>query len=674
MSFDVRCQGNLDSLKRLRFSTEATKLPELNLSIFIKYSRVNLDSALKYANEAKSSALFVGDSLMVVRAENAIGWVYKEKGYFKIAIDHYLEALGMARRNNFATREKHILNNLGLAHYYDGNYDKSLSYHFESLSLREAENNLSEIAISCNNIGLVYFRIRDYENAIKYFIRSKEIDDQTGNFRQTGATLANLGLSYAGIGNQEEALNYFKEALDKCNQFGCQSKVLVEAYHGVASSYYTLEQFDLAEQNYLKALELSVQDSIQTLIVITNYSLARLKLQQNLINEALDYLGNSNKVALKINYRTWIRDNYQLYGQIYSRLGEFEKAYTYQKKYDSLNSGILNEEVITNLAKIQADYQERENLQTIASQDEEISRRTTLLTLSLIIILLITVILFILYRINQLRKKANTQLSEANAIIEKQNKELTDINNVLEDKVKERTKELKDTNAALLKSNTDLDNFIYKTSHDIRGPLATLQGMCNIALMDITEPKSVDYFEKIGKTADRLNEILSKLLVINQINNSMIASSQVDVGQLMQDILQEYQHAPEADKIRVDNNVQEMNSFRSDEGLLRIILNNLISNAFKFYNSSNRVDSWIRIDADRCNGHVEFRVTDNGIGIDEAAAGKIFEIFAKASEVSDSAGLGLYLVKLAVEKLNGSINHSKTEEGYTQFTVELPYK
>ena len=58
--------------------------------------------------------------------------------------------------------------------------------------------------------------------------------------------------------------------------------------------------------------------------------------------------------------------------------------------------------------------------------------------------------------------------------------------------------------------------------------------------------------------------------------------------------------------------------------------------------------------------------------IDEKASSKIFEIFSKASEVSDTAGLGLYLVKLAVEKLEGSIRHSKTSDGYTKFTVELP--
>ncbi|MEM7110486.1 MAG: HAMP domain-containing sensor histidine kinase, partial [Bacteroidota bacterium] len=257
------------------------------------------------------------------------------------------------------------------------------------------------------------------------------------------------------------------------------------------------------------------------------------------------------------------------------------------------------------------------------------------------------------------------QLSEAKNTIEQQN-------NILEEKVRERTKELNETNAALMKSNTDLDNFIYKTSHDIRGPLATLQGMCNVALIDIKDNKSRDYFEKIGHTAYRLNEILSKLLIINQINNSLISTDKIDLKELIKGIIKEHAALPGYSDIKVDNRINHLEHFESDEVLLKIILGNLISNAYKFHNSSNRVNSWIKLEGRRDNGHFQLEVIDNGIGVDDKASSKIFEIFSKASEVSDTAGLGLYLVKLAVEKLEGKIEHSKTEEGFTKFSVELP--
>ena len=152
----------------------------------------------------------------------------------------------------------------------------------------------------------------------------------------------------------------------------------------------------------------------------------------------------------------------------------------------------------------------------------------------------------------------------------------------------------------------------------------------------------------------------------------MIANHKVELKELTADIIREQSTSPNYADIKVENTIEAPYSIESDEVLLKIILGNLVSNAFKFHNSSNRVDSWIRLEAHRENGHVALSVIDNGIGVDEKASSKIFEIFSKASEVSDTAGLGLYLVKLAVEKLEGKIEHSKTEGGYTKFSVELP--
>ncbi|MCG8385615.1 MAG: tetratricopeptide repeat protein, partial [Cytophagales bacterium] len=509
---------------------------EVLMNLFISYTRTDLDSALYYAVKINEAATLLGDTIFSVRAENAIGWVYEQKGEPGSAVNHYLIGLNRAKNNGIIEWEKKLLNSLGVIHNDYGEYDKALKYHFQSLDLREKGKDQLEIAISINNIGLVYYRIKDYLKAIEYFKRSIAINEEMGDNRLIESTLVNLGLCYSGLGQHEEALNYFTRVLEMC-EVGCQDQIKIASYTGAGLAKFWSEDYEEAEIYFNFSNEVLKNTGLNSNEVINYYYLAEIRLKQGALDEAIFFLNESQSLAIEKNLREWIKNGFQLYGEVYSEYTNFELAYQFQKKYDSLNSLILNEGVIRNLAEIQADYLERENLQTIASKNEEISRRTTLLILSVIIIFLISVILFILYRINQLRKKANQQLSEANAIIEQQNKELTDVNNVLEEKVKERTKELKDTNAALLKSNTDLDNFIYKTSHDIRGPLATLQGMCNIALMDIEEPKSVDYFEKIGRTADRLNEILSKLLVINQINNSLITSNPIDVKRLIKDIL-----------------------------------------------------------------------------------------------------------------------------------------
>lgn len=652
-----------DSLKQLLNDKNLANRSEVLLNLFVRYRTIDFDSARYYAEESLKEAKIDKDSLMVVRAEYALGYLLSNNGFFIEAIEHFNRALKTAKNNNYRRRLKSTLNSLALTHYYEGSYDKSLEYHFESLKLREEDNNQQEIAIAANNIGLVYYQMQDFDKARLYYDRALDIK-QSLNASGTESTYNNLGLAYQGLGNYPKALENFEKVIEIC-QVGCNDDLLVVAYTGAGAAYYNLNNSKEAENLYELALILALKNNFEMRTVTIYSNWARLLLDQEELDEAREYLDESQSIADKISLRKWQSLNAKLYAELFSKLGDFEKAYSFQQQYDSISKSIINETIARNMLDIQVDYQEKENLEKIASQDQEISRRNTLLYLSVVIIILISIILFILYRINQLRRKTNRELAEAKRTIEQQN-------NVLEEKVRERTKELKEANAALMKSNTDLDNFIYKTSHDIRGPLATLQGMCNVALIDINDQKSRDYFDKIGKTAFRLNEILSKLLIINQINNSLIAQNPIDLQGLSKEIVREQSFISGQNDIKVENKIGKLDNFQSDEVLLKIILGNMVSNAFKFHNSSNRVNSWVRLEAHRENGHLKLNVIDNGIGVDEKASSKIFEIFSRASEVSDTAGLGLYLVKLAVEKLHGKITHSKTDEGYTKFTVELP--
>ncbi|MBL6445268.1 tetratricopeptide repeat-containing sensor histidine kinase [Fulvivirga sp. 29W222] len=665
-------QSSIDILKDEAESDDFEVKSGALMELFIAYRLLDLDSALNYAEKSQELSLQTGDSLMIVRTEIAIGYVYQEKGFYQLAIDHFKNALDIAQRNHFKDREKFVLNNLGLTHYYYGKYDEALQYHFQSLALREEENNQIEIAISCNNIGLVYYQIKDYNKAIEYFKKSLEIKKSLKDESKIEGTLINLGLCFSALNNYDEAVNNFTRVLKLCERNGCEDRIRVDALNGAGLAYYSLDNPQEAEVYLLKSMKIASNGGLQSHVVNNTHYLARIKKEKGHVKEALEMLNECQALAEEIDSRVWINKNYRLYGEIYALLKEFEKAYEYQTKYDSLSGLILNEEVIQNLANIQINYQEKENLETISLQKSEISRRTTLLILSMIIIFLAVVILVILYRNNQHRKKVNRKLYEANETIEKQNLELTNMNTVLEERVKERTQELNASNDALLKSNTELDNFIYKTSHDIRGPLATLQGVCNVALIDIEDKKSIDYFNKLSKTAERLNEILSKLLVINQINNSLISEEQIDFDGMIADIIGEQQNPETLKVISVEKEIQSGLQFRGDHDLLRIILTNLISNAFKFYNTSGRVESFISIKV-FSNDLLHIQVIDNGIGIDENVSYKIFEIFSKASDMSDTAGLGLYLVKLAVEKLRGEIALSKAEDGFTQFEVTLPF-
>ena len=199
--------------------------------------------------------------------------------------------------------------------------------------------------------------------------------------------------------------------------------------------------------------------------------------------------------------------------------------------------------------------------------------------------------------------------------------------------------------------------------------------MCNVALMDVTDALALDYLRKLDLTAERLNSILTRLLIVNQINNSKITVSRIDFDRIVNEILTLERKKGLPSKVEIRRKIAngpEM-EIQSDKELVRIVLENLIDNAIKFYNDSDRVHSFVEINIGPSeNGSVKARVIDNGIGISESNPGKLFQMFFRASERSEIGGIGLYIVKTATAKVGGKVGLLTTPEGYTEFYVTFP--
>jgi signal transduction histidine kinase len=243
--------------------------------------------------------------------------------------------------------------------------------------------------------------------------------------------------------------------------------------------------------------------------------------------------------------------------------------------------------------------------------------------------------------------------------------ELSMVNQTLERRVEDRTK-------ALQNVNNELDNFIYKTSHDIRGPLASLKGIANVALLELTDPKAQDYLHKLDASADKLNTILTRLLIVNQINHAVLTPVKIDFPELLQEILTFERKKGIPNKLLITHEIEPSVALTTDRHVLRIILENLIDNAIKYHNSSDRIEPFVKIRVHMNGEGVKIRVIDNGIGIKENDPQKLFQMFVRASERSESGGIGLYLTKLASERLYAKVDYATTQEKFTQFTVTLP--
>jgi signal transduction histidine kinase len=161
-------------------------------------------------------------------------------------------------------------------------------------------------------------------------------------------------------------------------------------------------------------------------------------------------------------------------------------------------------------------------------------------------------------------------------------------------------------------------------------------------------------------------------LIVNQINHAVLNPIKINFPELINEILVFERKKGIPPRMSITPDIDPDVLLITDRHVLRIILENLIDNAIKYHNSSERIEPFVKIKVSLSPHGVIISVIDNGIGIQERDPQKLFQMFVRASERSESGGIGLYLTKLASERLYARVDFSVTQEKYTQFTVTIP--
>ncbi len=218
--------------------------------------------------------------------------------------------------------------------------------------------------------------------------------------------------------------------------------------------------------------------------------------------------------------------------------------------------------------------------------------------------------------------------------------------------------------------NTELDNFVYKVSHDLRAPLSSVLGLVNLARLPGNTDNPKDYIDIIGEKVSSLDHFIGDVLSHSKNLKMEVNIGKVDLGKIIDQTFTELGYLEGAQEIKRNIKIEGIDFF-SDQWRISEIFRNLISNAIK-YRQLVATDSevTIRIHIDNLRADVSF--ADNGIGIDERNLAKIFEMFYRATEQSDGSGIGLYIVKNAVEKLGGQITVASKPMQGTRFNIILP--
>jgi PAS domain S-box-containing protein len=260
-------------------------------------------------------------------------------------------------------------------------------------------------------------------------------------------------------------------------------------------------------------------------------------------------------------------------------------------------------------------------------------------------------------------KLARKALAESEQRLRTVNSQLADKAAHLESLVQQRTAKLRETIG-------ELEAFSYSIAHDMRAPLRSLQGFSDILLNDYGDKLDSDgqrFLKRIAASAGRMDKLIQDVLNYSRVVRGELPLETVDLDALLHEIVDTY---PAFTSDKADIVLQRpLPAVLGNEAMLTQIVSNLMGNAVKFV--APGVKPQVKIWAEERASHVRLYVKDNGIGIEPDQHEKIFSIFQQVNKDFEGTGIGLAIVKKAIERMGGKVGlQSELDQGST-FWIEI---
>ena len=703
----------IDSLKSSLTNTPDDKKIKVYQEIITKLWRNNPDSALIYAQKAEQFADEMGELKYKAIAVRLQGGAYFYLGNYDSCLRFCKQACTLSIQTRDSSLIASSLSNLGEVYTLMGIYPEGLENLLHSISIKRKIKQRYGMTNTLNNISLVYMKLKDFEKARKFATEALSMPDSDGNDSEKPYASNNLGFINLYTNNLTEARNYFSLSISITEKHHDLSWHAL-ALGGIGQVALNSNQVNEARDYFNKALKVYAKLNDKVGMSEIYHLISKIQAKKKNLDSAFYFLKLSEKSAASTGSRERRLDNYRLREDLYTQQGKYDSALYYKSKYVELHDSMFNESLMRTLSNIEIKVAEEEAQRVVAAKDIVIQKKTFQTYLLIAILLVAFIFGLVLYRsysvikertLELLRSKeeiilkaslleeANNEiktkneeleqqteeiiaqrnnLSAAQQTIEIKNNELKEVNTLLEQKVQLRTHELNQAIEDLRESNKELDHFIYRSSHDLKGPLARLLGLCNLGIIESKEPEAQDYFEKVQITASEMNEMLRKLINIHEINLKDINEVNVRLSSKVADTFETItKKLNSRGLVRLDNRVEQDIQLKVDSDLMENLFAIITENAIQ-YRDPKKDDPFLSVTANKNKSALHITFTDNGVGISDELSTQIFDMFVIGHNEHKGHGLGLYEAKVIAKKLNGNIAFRKSMEGLTAFEVTLP--
>lgn len=601
----------------------------LNLGKFDSAS-LNLEKALSIYQDAEFN-----HGIMMVNQKYTD--LYISKINYIEALSYALDALKIAEHLEVKKTRAELYNSLAWIHKDERNFQTGIEYIEKALTLHREMGDKKGEAATLNTLGNIYNLRGEYDQALENLSLSLQLRREIGYSRGESSSLFNIGLIKQKLGNYAAAKDYYQQSLDINLGLGLISELAYE-YNALAS--IAIIEGDI--KTATKYLE-SASETIQQ--YPNDYSLSR---------------------------------TYELYAQVYEAQGRYADAFQSLKHHKALADSLFNVEKSKLILSMQSSSELEAKENEIAllnanylAQDAKIRQQSILIYSISAGLLLLSIIAYVILLYSRSKTKANRMLIKFNEEISEQKENLKEandkiyrINQKLEALVRERT-------AKLRTAYHELDTFFYKSSHDFRRPLTTFMGLAEVAKVTVKDEQALILFEKVNETAKSLDKMLAKLQSISYVGSQELVFKEVFFRGIVESIISAMEDEIRSKNLNITYEFNTSGPFKSYPLYISLILENLIENAIYFQAADK---PHIHISTRNLgDNYIEIKVHDNGSGIPLEFQPKIFDMYFRASERSKGNGLGLYIVKKAVDRLKGSITVESAYGQGTTFTVKLPY-
>lgn len=598
-----------------------------------------LEEAIQYYRKALKVTDELPDQSFRLYVYNDIAITYRKMGEYKMTKDYHLLALDLAQKIGDKETVESSYHGLGFLYETVGDYDEAIKYYLQSLEVAEQRNAKDGIVVTMQNISKTYIKNENIDKAKEVITKAYDLALEVKDTNLIANVLHDYGEVLTQIGDYPEALIKLNQALE-VYQSKSYHYTIPRSLVYIGDVYIKMENYDKAETYFRKALEYGKLVDAKIYTHLYN-ELGKLYLGREEPQQAEEAFLKALKTAQKNDFKKHSLVSYENLYKIYSKTDDYKKALNYLEKVTALKHDILSKEKSERIAELQFKYDVAKGERAL--NDLELRQNKFILAGSTLLFLL--VIGFLTYT-NRIKSKSNHQLVHKNEEIQQQNIKLKESNEVLQ-------------------------QFAYVAAHDLKEPLRSIGSFVNLLQRKHSSSfneEAKEYMNFVRSATLRMNNLVTALLEYSTISIQKPSHETVDMNQIAQDVNHNLKDVVLTKHAIVD--IEPLPKAQISALHAAQLFQNLIGNALKF----SELRPHIKVRGWEEDGQVVFSVKDNGIGMKEEYADKVYKLFHQLHKhpKAEGTGIGLTICKNIVDKYDGEIWFKSQENEGTQFFVSFP--